>query len=260
MEAIDRIAPTRRPTDARPVQRQNWRELLFLHWRVPASVLQELVPPELTVDTFEGHAYVGLVPFTMTGVRPVWAPAVPGLSAFHETNVRTYVHRGGKQPGVWFFSLDAASSLAVVLARTRWSLPYHRAHMSLAHEADGTIAYVTERRWPRPLPGMCRVRYRPVGTARPAEPGTLEHFLVERYVLHARDRRGRLRVGRVHHRPYPLQPAQVLELEESLLAAAGLRRGESPPLAHYAAGVDVEVFGLTQRPRADSRGPRSSAL
>ncbi|MCI0573315.1 MAG: DUF2071 domain-containing protein [Myxococcaceae bacterium] len=248
VDEIDRIAPTRRPTGARPVQRQDWRELLFLHWRVPAAVLQPLLPPELTVDTFEGDAYVGLVPFTMKGVRPVWAPALPGLSAFHETNVRTYVHLGGREPGVWFFSLDAASSVAVALARSLWFLPYHRARMALAREPDGTIGYVTERRWPGPLPATCRVRYRPVGEVRPAEPGTLEHFLVERYLLYARDRSGRLRVGRVHHRPYPLQGAVVLTLEESLLTAAGLRRGEEPPLAHYAEGVDVEVFGLTPAP------------
>ena len=106
---IDRLAPTRRP-NGRIVMRQQWRDLLFLHWEVPAALLQSLTPAELTLDTFDGKAYVGLVPFTMRNVRPVWSPSVPPLSNFHETNVRTYVHYKGRGPGVWFFSLDAANS------------------------------------------------------------------------------------------------------------------------------------------------------
>ena len=132
--AIDRVAPTRRP-DQRAVMRQRWADLLFLHWPVAPETLQPLLPPGLTLDTFEGQAYVGLVPFTMTGVRPVWAPPVRWLSNFHETNVRTYVHREGKDPGVWFFSLDAANSIAVRIARAAWKLPYHYARMSLSRRA-----------------------------------------------------------------------------------------------------------------------------
>src|SRR5690242_2158779 len=102
MNAIDRLAPTHRP-DGPAAQRQSWRQLLFLHWRVPAAVLRALVPAALEIDVFEHDAFVGLVLFTMRGVRPIWAPAIPGLSNFHETNVRTYVHAGGRNPGVWFF-------------------------------------------------------------------------------------------------------------------------------------------------------------
>ena len=131
--SIDRISPTREP-DRRPVMRQSWRKLLFLHWPIPSDQLRPLVPPQLDLDLFEGTAYVGLVPFTMTGVRPVGLPPIRGISNFHETNVRTYVHRDGRDPGVWFFSLDAANRLAVYLARTFFHLPYYHARMFLEPE------------------------------------------------------------------------------------------------------------------------------
>lgn len=240
---VDRISPTLRPTGRRVVQRQSWRDLLFLHWRVPAALLAPHVGPGLTIDTFEGEAWVGVVPFTMRGVRPVWAPPVPWLSNFHETNVRTYVHRDGRDPGVWFFSLDAANAIAVWLARTLWHLPYHHARMSLDRRPDRSIAYESARFGATGTASL-RVRCEPGPGVGTAATGTLEEFLVERYLLYTRDRRGRLRCGQVHHPRYPLQSARVLELEESLLSAAGLGRGAEPPLAHYAAGVDVDVFGL----------------
>ena len=244
---IDRVAPTRRP-EGRVAQHQSWKKLTFLHWRVPESALRPLLPPELTIDTFEGDAYVGLVPFTMTGVRPLWAPSVPGISNFHETNVRTYVHKDGRDPGVWFFSLDAASRVAVTVARTFWHLPYHHARMSLdVSEAPGSrspeIRYVTERLGPPPVPAGCKITTRVVGDVSPAVPGTLEHFLAERYILYANTGAG-LSIGRVHHTPYPLQRAEVTAWDESLLSAAGIARTCAAPLAHYAEGVDVEVFAL----------------
>ena len=131
---IDRIGPTREPPRW-PVMRQKWRELLFVHWPVRPEELRPLVPPQLDLDLFDGMAYIGLVPFTMTGVRPVGLPPVRGLSSFHETNVRTYVHRARSDPGVWFFSLDAANRIAVSLARTLYHLPYYHARMFLEREA-----------------------------------------------------------------------------------------------------------------------------
>lgn len=243
--AIDRIAPTLRPSD-RVAMRHRWARLLFLHWEVPLAALRPLIPPELEIDTFEGRAYLGLVPFTMTGIRPAWAPAVPWLSSFHEVNVRTYVHRDGRDPGVWFFSLDAANPLAVEIARRFWNLPYHFARMRLDLRANGeaeTIAYASERRWPGPVPAACRLRYRPTGAPSPALAGSLEHFLAERYILYAR-KSDRLYSGRVHHSPYPLQAAELLELDETLVAAAGIARPEVAPLAHYAAEVRVRVYPL----------------
>ena len=227
--------------------RQRWARLLFLHWEVPPESLARLLPPGLDLDTFEGRAFVGLVPFTMTGVRPVLLPAVPGLSDFHEVNVRTYVHHRGRDPGVWFFSLDAANAVAVKLARWTYRLPYHLARMRM-DPPDGAadprvIAYESERLRPAPLPARCRLRYEPTGNPAPAEPGTLEHFLAERYILYAHAR-GRLFTGRVHHAPYPLQPARVLDLDETLIAANGIARPDSPPLAHYAREVRVRIYPL----------------
>lgn len=245
---IDRLAPTRRPR-AMPVMRQNWRDILFVHWPINPDALRPLVPEPLELDLFEGTAYIGLIPFTMTGVRPVGLPAVAGVSNFHETNVRTYVHTGGRDPGVWFFNLEAASSLAVRLARRLFHLPYHYARMFLEYEASedvetpNSILYAGTRRWPGPLPASYSVRATPLGPVRPATPKTLEHFLVERYVLYT-FRNGRLNLGRVHHTPYPLRPANILSLDETLLAAAGIVRPDVAPFAHFSAGVNVEIFSL----------------
>jgi uncharacterized protein YqjF (DUF2071 family) len=229
--------------------RQHWQDLLFLHWPFPADVLRAAIPRQLDVDTFNGTAYVGLVPFTMTGVRPVGLPPVWGLSRFHETNVRTYVRLSGRDPGVWFFSLDAANSIAVNLARTFFHLPYHRARMLMEHQrnrdssAPETIFYAGVRRWPGPLPASYAIRARTSGTPEPAQPGTLEHFLVERYVLYALSTH-RLYQCRVHHHAYSLQSAQILSIDETLLAAAGLDRPRGPALVHFARAVDVKVFPI----------------
>ncbi len=208
-----------------------------------------MLPPGLELDTFDGEAYIGLVPFTMSGVRPVWSPPFPPISNFHETNVRTYVHYRGRDPGVWFFSLDAASAPAVHIARTIWKLPYYFARMRIETFGD-EVDYRSERLWPAPVPAVCSLRTRPSGIIVPAALGTLEHFLAERYILYAYAR-SRLYRGRVHHTPYPLQNAELLSLDETLLAAAHLARPDADPLVHYADGVDVRVFPL--RPITDER-------
>jgi uncharacterized protein len=224
--------------------RQDWRHLLFLHWAVAPESIRPLVPAGLELDLFEGRAYVGLVPFTMTGVRPVGLPVVPWLSRFHETNVRTYVHRAGRDPGVWFFSLDAANPIAVAVARAFFHLPYFHARMRLTLDPSGAISYASERYRPGPRPARCAVRCTPTGPVAAARPGTPEHFLAERYFLYAAHQ-GRLYRGQVHHTPYPLQSAEVDTLDETLVAAAGIERPEAVPIAHYARGVNVEVFPLT---------------
>lgn len=240
---MDRLSPGRRP-EGRPVMYQSWRQLLFLHWALPPEVMAPLLPPGLTLDTFEGRAWVGLVPFTMKGVRPRGLPAVSFLSDFHETNVRTYVHFQGQKPGVWFFSLEAANAVAVRLARTWFKLPYHYAGMELTREGpEGQVAYHSTRRWPPPVPATCRVRCTPRGSAAASTPGTLQHFLVERYFLYSRAGDALYR-GQVHHAPYPVRGADVEDLDESLLLAAGIPRPSEAPLAHFSEGVDVDVFGL----------------
>jgi uncharacterized protein YqjF (DUF2071 family) len=245
---IDRVLPTRRPNN-RPVMKQSWRDLLFLHWPIPVQAIRPLIPADLELDLFDGSAYVGLVPFTMKGVRPVGFPPVRGLSSFHETNVRTYVHHQGTNPGVWFFSLDAANLIAVQLARTFFHLPYYHARMFLECEPSresnraAPILYAGVRRQPTPTPTSYALRARPTGSIEPARAETLEFFLAERYILYTR-KRDTLLSGRVHHTPYPLQSAELLSLDESLLAAAGLERPPHRPLAHFAHGVDVDVFRL----------------
>src|SRR5882672_11147043 len=167
---------------------QSWHDLLFAHWPVDAAVLRPLLPPQLQIDTFEGHAWLAVVPFHMTGVRLRGAPAVPWLSAFPELSVRTYVTCGGK-PGVWFFCLDAGNSLAVAIARAWFHLPYFRARMSCA-EREGWIHYQSVRTHRGAPAGLLKGRYRSVGEAFSPHRGTLEYFLTERYCLYATDGRG----------------------------------------------------------------------
>jgi uncharacterized protein len=239
--AIDRIAPTRRPPGL-AVMRQRWAWLCFLHWPVPAEEVRPLIPAGLEVDTHEGQAWIGLVPFVVRGARPVFLPPVPGVSTFDEVNVRTYVHYRGRDPGVWFFSLDASSRVAVGAARTFFKLGYRFAEMG-AEEDGESVRFHSRRIAPGPLPGTCALRYAPRGDVAQAAAGTREHFLVERYILYAAHG-ARLYQGRVHHEPYPLQAAAVDGLSEDLVVAAGLPRPAGEPLAHYAAEVGVEVFPI----------------
>lgn len=217
---------------------QRWRKLLFMHWTVPVDVMRAAVPVSFDLDLHEGVAYVGVVPFGMEGVRPRLVPEFAAL-AFLETNVRTYVVRKG-EPGVYFFSLEAASRLAVAAARAAFALPYHHARMQLL-ESDGVVQYVTTR---TSSGAQHHVRYRVGEHIGASSPGTLEHFLLERYLLFT-ERGGAARKGQVHHVPYPAHRAEVLEVNDQLVAAANLPPIEGLPLhVHYSPGVDVEVFAL----------------
>src|SRR5436190_4592983 len=176
-DAIDRISPTLEP-DQMVVMHQNWHHLLFLHWEIPPEKLQALVPAGLEIDTFEGKAYVGLIPFTITGVRAILAPALPWISSFHEVNVRTYVHRNGRDPGVWFFSLDASSAIAVAAARATYKLPYFNALIDFTQSVDPMplIDFHSRREDSRgQMPANCRTRYQPSeGAITHAAPDTLD--------------------------------------------------------------------------------------
>ena len=242
----ERIAATLEP-DLAPVMRQDWHHLLFLHWEVPPDSLQALLPAGLHLDTHEGKAYVGLVPFTVTNARPVFTPPLPWISDFHEINVRTYVHRDGRDPGVWFFSLDASSSIAVAAARALYRLSYFTSEIDF--EATNAplpaIRFRSKRTDDRgQLPANAEIEYGPEeGPTTHASPGTLEHFLVERYVLYAADGSD-LHRARVHHQPYPLQRVAVGAMSETMIWAAGIRRGEEAPIRHYAREVNVKVYPL----------------
>ena len=209
-----------------------------MHWPVPVDVLRPLVPASLELDLHDGVAYVGVVPFLMQGVRTRWMPPALGFT-FLEANVRTYVHHR-EQPGVYFFSLEAASYLAVWVARQFWGLPYYHADMSLTDEGDSFL-YDSIRRGSKV---RHQVRYRLGDRLGPSEPGTLEFFFLERYLLFV-ERRNQVYVGQVHHEPYPAQLAEVLQLDDGLLQAAGLDCAAVPPaFTHYSAGVDVQIFDL----------------
>ena len=244
-DSIDRIAPTLEP-DQPVLLHQNWHHLGFFHWEIPAAELQALIPPRLTVDTFEGKAFVGLVPFTLTGVRPVMLPPLPWVSNFHEINVRTYVHLDGRDPGVWFFSLDASSGIAVEAAREAYKLPYFESEIAFEATQDAipAIRFDARRTDARGvLPANAHLEYRPIeGSTAPAAPGTLEHFLVERYILYAQDEQRQLHRARVHHQPYPVQRCETGELTDTLVWAAGIKRAEQPAYRHYAREVNVKVY------------------
>lgn len=228
------------PVPDRPwIMRQRWLDLLFAHWPVPVEAVRPLVPSAIEIDTFEGRTYVGVVPFRMEDVAPRGLPSVPWLSAFPELNVRLYVRRG-ETPGVWFLSLDAARRLAVWIARATYDLPYVWAKMSCIRRGD-TVAYAS-RRLEGP-PHELRATYGPEGPVFEAEPGSLEHFLCERYALFAEDRRGRLRRAEIHHAPWPLQRATATFERNDLAAAHGIDFDTCrPPLLHFSDGVEVAVW------------------
>ena len=236
-----RLAQRERPK-GRPKMFHSWRHLTFLHWPVPAEELQRLLPPGLTVDTHEGVAYVGLVPFTMHSIRLSWAAAMRGLRESHETNVRTYVVDERGVPGVWFFSLDAANPLFVRIARAWYRLPYVLAEMKVEREGDGW-RYESVRRWPASPGAASNVLVTGIGEETVVDPGSLEFFLVERYVLFSYSA-GRLLSGRVFHKPYSVHKATCGYVQENLVKAAQIERPESEPHVLYSPGVDVEVFGL----------------
>jgi uncharacterized protein YqjF (DUF2071 family) len=217
---------------------QRWHQILFLHWDVSADALRALVDPRLELDLHDGRAWVSLTPFTMRGARLRGLPAVPPLARFHELNLRTYV-RGGGVPGIWFFSLDAASAAAAALARITLRLPYYRARM--ARSASGTShEYRSERLAPGPRPASFAAIWT-VGASASAPPGPVDRFLSERYALYS-SVVGRLVRVRVRHTPWPLRTARVARLAETVTRAAGIEVTTAPKLAHYSDGVDVEVL------------------
>ena len=226
------------------IMAQSWRDLLFAHWRTDAGYLASLLPAGLALDTHDGQAWVGIVPFRMHGTRLRGLPPLPGTHAFPELNVRTYVTDGSK-PGVWFFSLDAASALAVRVARTWFRLPYFDARMSCAAVGDG-IEYESARTHSGAPPASFRARYGPAGPVYLAEPGTLEHWLTARYCLYASRRRGLLR-GEIHHEPWPLQPARADITEDTLAASWGIETAAEPPLLHFVRRIDVVCWPPTPR-------------
>lgn len=222
---------------------QRWRDLLFAHWRVDPALVQARLPAGLRVDTFEGQAFLGVVPFRMEEVRVGPLPAVPGLSRFLELNLRTYVVDEAGVPGVWFHTLDADDAVAVAIARTCFHLPYHRAHQHAGRGEDGTLTFHSRRRSGSER-GTSTLRWRPGAPLPAPAAGGLTHFLVERYVLYARSRNGLFR-GRIAHPPYQVRAATVEVDAAALFRAEGFAPPATPP-EHVVCcdGTDVAVLGL----------------
>ena len=217
---------------------QTWHDLLFAHWPVEPDTLRELIPRELPLDTFDGQAWVAVAPFHMSGIRARGLAPIPGQSRFPELNVRTYVTLNGK-PGVYFFSLDVTSRAAVWAARTFYHLPYYRARMQVDLSGD-RVDYFSQR-----LGGPAELRscYWPVSAVRLREPGTIEHWLTERYCLYT-VARGKVYRAEIHHAQWPLQDAAAQIEINTMASIAGIALRATAPLLHFAKRLDVLIWPL----------------
>ena len=224
------------------VMYQRWEELLFLHWPVEPQVVAKVLPPGLGVDTYKGKAWLGVVPFSMRGVRPRFLPAVPGLSSFPELNLRTYVVDELRRPGVWFYSLDTPKHLPNWIARTFFHLNYRFARIQV-EDKGGSRSYRSElwmgTDWDVPQ----EYEWERIGEPFTAEPGSLDFFLAERYRLFAYDdAKAQLMTGQVHHQAYPLQEVNLKRYSKRIFTLNGLSKPDSLPVSLLASsGVNVEI-------------------
>ncbi len=225
--------------ERRWIMTQSWHDLLFAHWPVDARELNDRLPPGLELDTFDGQAWLGIVPFHMTNVAPRGVPPVPLVSSFIELNVRTYVTLHGK-PGVYFFSLDANSSMAVMAARALFRLPYFSATMTV-DQPDGRFVYTSARDTTRGLAEFAAT-YWPIGSVVTPAPGTLEYFLTERYCLYTVDAAFRPKRLEIHHPPWPLQVAAAAIAVNTMADAAGIRLPSIEPILHFARRQDTVAW------------------
>jgi len=237
---LERLAIRERPS-GQPLMHQTWGKLLFMHWRIDEKLLRPLLPEKLEIDTFDGTAWIGIIPFTMWDIRalPPFVPPVPGLSSAHELNVRTYVHYD-RVPGVWFFSLDCNSLPAVLAARAFYHLPYYDADIDLEQHVK-TIDYALKRSDDPPAHYQASWN---IGDIIPfSHPGSLEFFLTERYCLYAEDE-GQLYRARIHHAPWPLQKATMNSYSSSMIESLGLPAPAGEPVLNYAEELDVDIWPI----------------
>jgi len=224
------------------VMGQSWCRLLFAHWRVDPAAIRAHVPAALDLDLYDGEAWISLTPFEVRGTRARGTLPPPFVSRFPELNVRTYVTVADR-PGIWFFSLDAGSALAVEVARLTYRLPYFRARMRIDGGPDG-VSYLSVRDDPRGAPAAFRARYRPTGGHRHPTPGSLEAWLVERYRLYTVDGAD-VYAGDIHHGPWTVQDADVDIGGNTMTAPLGIELG-GDPLVQYAARQDVLFWPLVR--------------
>jgi hypothetical protein len=230
------------PPRAPWIMRQTWSELLLAHWPVDAAALAAMIPPGVTLDTFDGQAWLSVVPFRMSHVRLRALPPIPTTGAFPEVNVRTYVTAGGK-PGVLFLSLDAPSRLAVWVARHIFHLPYFYGDLTLRRAGDA-LRWTSRRAGHDPsTAGALSVSYRPTGPAAIPAPGSLDDWLTARYCLYTVDGAARTVRAEVHHAPWALHPAAADFARNTLAAERGIALG-APARLHYADRLDVLFWGI----------------
>jgi uncharacterized protein YqjF (DUF2071 family) len=218
-----------------------WERLLFAHWAIPGEELCGLIPDGLELDTFDGQAWIGIVPFRMARVGPAGLPLPGRLGNFGEINVRTYVHPtdpADGPPGVWFLSLDAENPYVVAGGRALFRLPYLRARIAIT-EDGAVVDYRSRRTHEGAAVGRFVAQYQPIGAAELATPGSLEDWLTARYALYSADGRGTIFRGDIRHEPWRLAPAAWELGVETMLSSLGLRRPDGPPLLHHAEPVDV---------------------
>ena len=223
------------------IMAQRWNNLLFAHWPASTDMIRSLVPQALDLDLYAETAWVSVTPFYLSRLRLRGTPALPVVSEFPELNVRTYVTVGGK-PGVYFFSLDAGSSVAVAGARFTYRLPYFRAAMRLDEGRNGTIEYHSRRTHANAPMAEFSARYGPSGPVYRSEPNTLDHWLTERYCLYAVDSAQRVYRAEIHHRPWPLQPAHAEIRLNTMTVAAGIELAPTAPRVAFAHLLDVVVW------------------
>jgi uncharacterized protein len=220
--------------------RMRWRDLLFAHWVADPAILRKWIPQGLELDLFEGRAYAGVVPFRMEQVAPRRIPPMPGLHAFPELNLRTYVKTGGK-PGVWFFSLDAGQKFAVRVARRFFHLPYFDAKFDVRNVAS-SVEYSAVRTHRDAPPAAFAAHYRPIGPVSRSAPGTLDAWLTDRYCLYSADSDGHLYRGEIDHNPWPLQPAEADIRLNSLGDWLEIEMNRPPDTLHFSADLHVHAW------------------
>ena len=223
------------------VMQQRWSKLLFAHWPLKPEALESYIPEGLMLDTYDGQAWISVVPFYMSHVRPRYTVPLPWLSFFPELNIRTYVMKDDK-PGVFFFRLDAGNPLAVYIAREWYQLPYFNAIMRWHEDMDGSIQYFS-RRWDRrDAGGIFEANYRPISDVYLAQPDTLDYFLTERYCLYTHDETGNIYRGDIHHVPWPLQNAEADIIRNSVSPIALPSKTE--PILQYVDELDVLAWPI----------------
>lgn len=219
----------------------DWRHVLVASWPVRPATVADRLPPGLDPDTFDGDAYLSVVPFVMQDVRPRFVPRFLG-STFAELNLRTYVvPSDGGTPGIYFFNLDATDPVGVALARRFFNLPYYRASGEVRRWDDREFAFRSERIHPDE-PGLSfEATFRATGPASPAEPGSLDEFLFERYRFYVESGEDDLKYGAIEHPPWDVAPADIEFAANDCFRTNDFDTPQGGPHVRFSPGVSVQA-------------------